>query len=278
MDPLNCVREPSFLHFRMHEFPIKYYTASHYACLTLNFIIPLLPIFPYTALLQLPLPTTFPAPPPQNFFSAGVKCGAFPQSTCRIPFNLPQDPKFAIDHKTPIEINWPPDQRPCCDEVDTGPRPDLLALIPDQIVPQQVSTLHVRGVPAPLAHPLCPDSSVHMRIEPKAPVKMRIRMPEEKCPIRGPPCREWRQCVENTLINDQVRRPLARCCHRRPLPPLVIPVEKLEQLKARATEKECMEEERRRRMDERECERLKSRERQGKWNYTVEVGRETTVL
>jgi len=206
-------------------------------------------------------------------FNAGVKCGLIPPATCRKSFDLRQTPKFALDHRAPIEIQWPPDppQPNPCDDVDTGPRPDLLALIPDQIVPQQVVTMKLRGDPT-LAHPLCPDSALHMRIEPKGPPpKPRYVIPDLPAPVRGPPPRPWVQCVENSLINDQVRRPLARCCHKRPLPPYVLSCQYVEGLKAKMSEKERLAEEKAQRMEERECRRLRARERQGKWNYTVEV-------
>lgn len=123
-----------------------------------------------------------------------------------------------------------------------------------------------------LPHERCPDSQLHVRIEPKQKKKVEIRMPPQEPPIRGPPCRPWIQCVENTLITDQVRRPLARYCHRRPMPPLVIPTHKLEQLKLKSTERQRQREEEEAYFRERECQRLKSRQRQAKWNFTVEVG------
>jgi hypothetical protein len=129
-----------------------------------------------------------------------------------------------------------------------------------------------------MPHPLCPDSQMHVRIEPKQKKKPQIKMPEPEGPIRGPPCRPWIQCVENTLLNDQVRRPLARCCFKRPLPPLVIPTSQLEYLKLKSTERQRRKEECEQRNRERECQRLRARERQGKWNYTVEVIIDNSII
>lgn len=124
----------------------------------------------------------------------------------------------------------------------------------------------------PCPHPYSPDGAVHLSIEPNnKPKQIEIRLPEREPGIRGPPCRPWTQCVENTLINDQVRRPLARCCHKRQMPAIVLPCSVVDQLKAKATETERKCAEREERYRARECQRLASRRRQGEWNFTVEV-------
>ncbi|ODN00363.1 hypothetical protein Ocin01_06329 [Orchesella cincta] len=163
----------------------------------------------------------------------GVRCAPI-QEEYRLECSLPQKPDFAVDHKEPIVVEWPPKQEvgqgDC--EVDTGIREDLLCQIPDQITPQVV-TVHGTPALAPgqtqspvkhalLNHPLCPDAQFHMEINPPQPVKPEIRIPDLGCAVRQP-MRPWRQCIENTLINDPVRRPMARWCHKRPMPPLVIP-------------------------------------------------------
>jgi len=90
------------------------------------------------------------------------------------------------------------------------------------------------------------------------------------CAVRQP-VRPWKQCIENTLINDRVRRPMARWCHKRPMPPLVIPRTELQRLKDKVDEPERKAREREARIRQRECQRLESRRRMAKWNYTVEV-------
>jgi hypothetical protein len=56
-------------------------------------------------------------------------------------FTIPSQPTFAIDHNAPIVVEWPPKPKPVEDYVETGPRHDLLALIPDQIAPQVVTMM-----------------------------------------------------------------------------------------------------------------------------------------
>jgi len=214
-------------------------------------------------------------------FRPGVRCAPI-QEEYRLGYNLPQKPDFAVDHKEPIVVEWPPKQEigqgDC--EVDTGIREDLLCKIPDQITPQVV-TVHGTPAPAPgqvqspmkhalLNHPLCPDAQFHMEINPPQPVKPEIRIPDLPCPVRQP-MRPWRQCIENSLVNDAVRRPMARWCHKRPMPPLVIPTTEYQRLQDKCTELERKAKEKADRIAWRECQRLKSRERMAKWNYTVEV-------
>lgn len=224
-------------------------------------------------------------PPPDAClaFPPGVQCAPI-RCEDRAELNLPQKPDFVVDPNQSIVVNWPPQEcqvgQGDSSFPDTGIREDLLAKIPDQIVPQVVT---VHGTPAPrpgeqesqiqhqkLQHPLCPDGQFHMRITPKDPIKPEIRIPDLGCAVRQP-LRKWRQCIENSLVNDAVRRPMARWCHKRPLPPLVIPKTELARLQERCTETERKAKEKQERIEYRECQRKQSRQRMAKWNYTVEV-------
>lgn len=225
----------------------------------------------------------WPPKKPCRQLPPGVNCAPIKEEY-RLEYDYPQKPDFAIDHKEPIIIDWPPEkgQGDAC-EPDRGIREDLLMKIPDQIAPQVV-TVHgtqadlsttKNAAPPPVImaerpHILHPDGSVHMQITPPHPVKPQIMIPDLGCAVRQP-MRPWRQCIENTLVNDRVRRPMARWCHKRPMPPLVIPTCELQRLQDKVTERERMAAEKAARIRARECARLESRKRMGTWNYTVEV-------
>lgn len=219
----------------------------------------------------------------------GVRCAPIKEEY-RLEHDLPQKPDFAVDHKEPIVVEWPPKceeigQGDCCYQQDTGIREDLLSKIPthEQIVPQTITVHGTQANPlvdlqqtespvkiSQFPHPLCPDGSIHMAITPPPHVKPEIRIPDLGCAVRQP-VRPWKQCIENTLINDRVRRPMARWCHKRPMPPLVIPRTEFQRLKDKVDEPERKAREREARIRQRECQRLESRRRMAKWNYTVEV-------
>jgi len=204
-----------------------------------------------------------------------IRCESVSPAQATI-IDLHEAPQMVLDCSKPIEMDWPPQPQPTY--TPSAPAPTLeesLSKIPDRIVPQNVTVIKPAGDGVRtihLNHPLCPDAQMHVELDPSKMQKNQpvLKIPSVKCPVRGPQ-RPWRQCVENEAINDQVRRPLARTCHRRPLPPLMMPESELNRMHWKLSERERKKEECEANLREKECQRLRSRCRHSQWNYTVEV-------
>ncbi len=199
-----------------------------------------------------------------------VRCGPLPPP---VTSEVLSGPVLIPDLSRPIFLDWPQDPAPPTPKDQC--RPDPMSQIPDSTIRTVVDMVQEsKGdvIKKTLNHPLCPDAQLTLTIEPPQKKKVEIRVPECVCPVR-PPGRQWVQCVESQLINDRVRRPMARLCHQRELPPLVIPCRELERLQLKLTEKERERAEQEERVQNRECEKLKSNYRHSLWNYTVDVRR-----